>query len=121
MKFDLAPPLRVRRGDLTDIGGRQVDMTTADGVRTWLAGFGDAPLDYETRDLQIAAGADVAYAHCLSRMGSPGTFSMWFRTTIGLRKTAAGWQITHTHASTPFYMDETTKAAIDLAPEQETR
>ena len=98
-------------------------MTTADGVRTWLAGFGDAPFDYEIRDLQVAAGADVAYAHCLSRMGSPGTFSMWFRTTIGLRKTASGWQITHTHThtSTPFYMDETATAALDLVPDEETR
>ena len=48
--FDLAPPLRRRRGQPADIGGgRLVDMTTADGVRTWLTGFGDAPFDYELR------------------------------------------------------------------------
>lgn len=115
--FGLAPPLRERRGDTVDIGGgRQVDMTTADGVRTWLAGFGDAPFDYATRDLEVAAGGDVAFAHCLARMGSPGAFSMWFRLTIGLRKTGAGWQVTHTHASTPFYMDQTRRAALDLEP-----
>jgi ketosteroid isomerase-like protein len=115
--FDLAPPLRRRRGQPADIGGgRLVDMTTADGVRTWLTGFGDAPFDYETRDLELAVGGEVAYAYCLSRMGSPGAFSLWFRTTFGLRKNAGDWWITHIHASTPFYMDETSKAALDLAP-----
>jgi ketosteroid isomerase-like protein len=117
VRYDLAPPLRIRRGETADIGaGRLVDMTTADGVRTWLAGFGDAPFDYEIRDLEVAAGGEVAYAHCLSRMGSPGTFSMWFRLTVGLRKTTVGWQITHSHASTPFYMDQDRKAALDLQP-----
>jgi ketosteroid isomerase-like protein len=115
--FGLAPPLRERRGELVDIGGgRQVDTTTAEGVRTWLAGFADAPFDYATRDLEVAAGGDVAFAHCLTRMGSPGVFSMWFRLTMGLRKGGAGWQITHIHASTPFYMDGTSRAALDLEP-----
>ena len=31
-------------------------------------------------------GGDVAHAHRLSRMGSTGAFSMWFRFTLGLRK-----------------------------------
>jgi ketosteroid isomerase-like protein len=89
---------------------------TAGGVRNWLTGFGDAPFDYQTRDLKIAAGGDVAYAHCLAKMGSPGVFGMWFHLTVCLRKTGPGWRITHTHASTPFYMDETQKAALDLQP-----
>jgi ketosteroid isomerase-like protein len=114
--FSLAPPLQQRRGDTVDIGGRQVDMTTAEGVRTWFAGFGDAPFDYATQDLEVAADGNVAFAHCLARMGSPGAFSMWFRLTIGLHKSGEGWQITHTHASTPFYMDQTRRAALDLKP-----
>jgi ketosteroid isomerase-like protein len=115
--FSVAPPLFSRRGDLLDIGGgRQVDMTTAGGVQTWLDGFGGAPFEYEIRDLQIAASGDVAYAHSLNRMGSPDAFSMWFRLTIGLRKTGGHWQITHLHESVPFYMDQASKAATDLQP-----
>ena len=50
-------------------------------------------------------------------MGSPGRFSLWFRLTVGLRKNREGtWQIAHEHESVPFYMDETTRAALDLAP-----
>lgn len=114
--FGLAPPLQIRRGESAEIGGRRADMTTAEGVRTWLAGFGDAAFDYETRDLEVVAGGDVGYAHCLARMGTPGGFSMWFRMTVALRKDSDGWQITHLHASTPFYMDQTRSAAVDLAP-----
>lgn len=114
--FGLAPPLRIRRGEQAEIGGRQVDMTSADGVRAWLAGFGDAPFDYEARDVEVATGGDVGYAHCLVRMGSPGTYSMWFRMTIGVRRRDVGWQITHLHTSTPFYMDQTRAAALDLTP-----
>jgi hypothetical protein len=41
---------------------------------------------------------------------------LWFRSTTGLRRTAAGWQITHEHDSTPFYMDGSDRAATDLRP-----
>jgi ketosteroid isomerase-like protein len=37
--------------------------------------------------------------------------------TLGLRKTGTGWKITHEHASTPFYMDGSGRAATDLQPE----
>ncbi len=39
---------------------------------------------------------------------------LWFRSTVGLRRTASGWQITHEHESTPFYMDGSGRAATDL-------
>jgi ketosteroid isomerase-like protein len=115
--YSLAPPLRSRRDDLLDIGGgRKVDLTTAEGVQSWLDGFGDAPFDYEVRDLEVAVGGDVAYAHGLARMGSAGVFSMWLRVTFGLRKTGDRWQITHLHGSVPFHMDQTFRAAVDLQP-----
>jgi ketosteroid isomerase-like protein len=115
--YTLAPPLGVHAGQQHSIGGgRTADMTTADGVRTWLAGFGDQPFDYETRDVTVAVGDDAGYAYGLSRMGSPGVFSMWFRFTVGLRKDNGTWWITHFHSSVPFYMDETMKAALDLVP-----
>jgi ketosteroid isomerase-like protein len=49
-------------------------------------------------------------------MGSPGKFSLWYRLTVGLRKREGQWRIAHTHASVPFYMDESGRAALDLAP-----
>jgi len=52
----------------------------------------------------------------LGRMGSPGKFSLWYRLTVGLRKREGQWRIAHTHASVPFYMDESGRAALDLAP-----
>ena len=89
---------------------------TDGGVRVWLAGFGNQPFDYEIADLAVAVGGDVAFAHALGRMGSPGAFSLWFRFTVGLRKNEGTWQIAHLHASVPFYMDETRRAALDLTP-----
>jgi ketosteroid isomerase-like protein len=117
MSCSLAPPLRFRPGDLVDIGrGRKVDMTTADGVQTWLDGFGDGPFEFEIRDLEVVAGGDAAYAHGLARMGSAGTFSMWFRITFGLRRIDGRWRIAHQHESVPFYMEQSMRAAVDLEP-----
>jgi ketosteroid isomerase-like protein len=117
VSFSLAPPLVTRSGQASDIGGgRLVDMATAEGVQEWLDGFGDAPFDYEIRDLEVVAGGDVAFAYGLARMGSAGQFSLWFRMTAGLRKAGGAWQVTHTHESVPFYMDGTLKAAADLQP-----
>ena len=117
MNYSLAPPLRFRRGELVDIGGgRKVDMASVEGVQTWLDGFGDGQFEFEVRDLEVAAGGDVGYAFGLARMGSPGVFSLWFRITLGLRKTDGRWQITHFHESVPFHMDETFRAATDLEP-----
>ncbi len=112
----LAPPLVVRQGGKSDIGGgRLVDMTTAAGVQEWLDGFGGARFEYETRDLEVAVGGDVAFAHGLARMGAAGQFSMWLRVTFGLRKTGGAWRITYEHESVPFYMDSF-RAATDLEP-----
>jgi ketosteroid isomerase-like protein len=115
--FSMAPPLRSRHGELLDIGGgRKVDMTDAEGVQRWLDGFGDAPVDYEIRDLEVVADGDAAYAHGLARMGSGGAFSMWFRVTFGLRRIEGRWRIAHLHESVPFRMDQSFRAAIDLQP-----
>jgi ketosteroid isomerase-like protein len=60
----------------------------------------------------VAAGGDVAYCHSLSQLGG----ALWFRSTLGLRKTGGQWLVTHEHNSTPFYMDGSGKAALDLQP-----
>jgi ketosteroid isomerase-like protein len=41
---------------------------------------------------------------------------LWARQTVGLRKREGAWKIIHQHTSTPFYMDGSMKAAVDLKP-----
>jgi ketosteroid isomerase-like protein len=105
--FTLAPPL-VHRGE--DVEAR----------KAWFAGF-DGAIKYEMRDLEVTVGGDVAYSHSLNRLsatpkGSPQSFDLWFRETVCFRKEDGEWRITHLHDSTPFHMDGTMRAAVDLEP-----
>ena len=109
LKFDLAPPLQ-------NVG---VD---AGGLQAWLDGF-DGEIDYAVTDLAVTTSDDatLAYCHSLNRLsstphGANFRFTLWYRATLCLRQTDDGWQITHEHNSTPFYMDGSLKAATDLAP-----
>lgn len=108
VKYDLAPPLR------------NSAPKDAGAVAKWFAGF-DGPIEYEIRDLEVTIGGDVAFCHSLDRMsarplGAPDKFDLWTRVTVGLRKVDGSWLITHEHTSTPFYMDGSFKAAVDLIP-----
>jgi ketosteroid isomerase-like protein len=110
VKFDLAPPLRHLGSQVRD----------AAGLRAWFAGF-DGPVDYEITELTTTIGDDVAFCHSLNRLsarphGVPEGFDLWFRATTGLRRLEGRWQVTHEHTSTPFYMDGSFKAAVDLKP-----
>ena len=108
--FTLAPPLQADGAEARD----------TDALRSWLQGF-DGPIEYEVRDLSVTAGADVAYCHSLNRLtatpqGRPDPFTLWFRATVCLRKTDGEWLVSHLHNSTPFYMDGSLRAAVDLQP-----
>ncbi|RSM89409.1 DUF4440 domain-containing protein [Kibdelosporangium aridum] len=108
VKYDLAPPLR------------NVAPLDAGALKTWFATF-DGPVDYEIRDLEVVAGAEVAYTTSLHRLsatplGSSESFDLWFRVTVCLRKIDGDWRVTHEHSSTPFYMDGSFGAALDLQP-----
>jgi uncharacterized protein (TIGR02246 family) len=110
VKFDLAPPLR-------KVGPEAQDVT---GLKTWFSGF-DGDIDFEIRDLSVTAGEDVAYCHSLNALtatphGVPDSFTLWFRATVCLRNVDGSWLIAHEHNSTPFYMDGSFKAAVDLRP-----
>jgi ketosteroid isomerase-like protein len=110
VKFDLAPPLRRVGAEVHDIAGLQA----------WFSGF-DGPIDYEIRDLELVVGDDVAFCHSLNRMsatphGAQQGFDLWIRATVCLQKLDGSWLITHEHTSTPFYMDGSFKAAVDLTP-----
>jgi ketosteroid isomerase-like protein len=69
----------------------------------------------------VTASGDVAFTHALASMtatpvGAAESFTLWFRCTFGLRRIDGDWRIVHQHESTPFYMDGSFKAAIDLTP-----
>ena len=108
--YDLAPPLRRPASETLDPQRR----------RDWFAGF-EGPIGYEIRDLAVTAGTDLAYAHSVNLMsatpvGSPQGFELWFRATYCLRRDGDRWLIAHEHTSTPFHMDGTFRAALDLRP-----
>jgi len=110
VSFGLAPPLRRTGPELHDVNG----------LRSWFAGF-DGPIDHEIRDLTVTAGEDVAFCHGLNRLsatphGAPERFDLWFRATVCLRKVDGRWRIAHEHNSTPFHMDGSLRAALDLQP-----
>lgn len=112
--YDLAPPLAT-----VSAAERHVA-----GLQQWFTGF-DGAVEFTMRDLDVTVGGDVAFAHSLSSLtatpaGSPAPFTLWFRSTLGLRKIDGAWLITHEHKSTPFHMemDESYgfRAATDLQP-----
>jgi ketosteroid isomerase-like protein len=108
--FDLAPPLAKSGAPVHDV----------DGLRAWFAGFDDK-VDFEVRDLVVTVGGDAAFCHSLNRMsatpqGSPEGFDLWFRSTVCYRRVDGRWWVTHEHTSTPFDMDGSFRASVDLQP-----
>jgi uncharacterized protein (TIGR02246 family) len=60
---------------------------------------------FELLELDVTAGADVAFAHALLRCGMPAELEAnpdnRLRLTIGLRKQNGRWIVTHEHHSFP--------------------
>jgi ketosteroid isomerase-like protein len=100
--YDLAPPL--------------AGTFDRERTRAWFAGKAGGSMDYEIRDVEVELAGDLAVAYGLTRMGDGATFELWFRTTLVLRETGGSWQIVHAHESTPFHMDGSLRAAVDLTP-----
>ena len=113
LAYDLAPPLASRGADIY-----------RKNLEVWFPTF-DGPISYEPRDLQITAGDDVAFSTSLHLIGGARTGGeqthIWIRVTAGFRKIDGRWKVTHEHVSTPFYMDGSFKAAVDLSPEDRDR
>lgn len=104
--YSLAPPLK----DKIDLVG------TREWLKTW-----DGPILLDAEDVDLVVGEDTAWSTALNRMRGTKTDGtredIWFRTTMCFRKIDGDWRIVHDHSSTPFYMDGSLKAAIDLKPE----
>lgn len=102
----LAPPLASR-------GLRR------DEVATWLATW-DGPITLDAVDVELVVDGDIAWTAALNRMRGTKTdgesVDLWFRTTLCFQRRAGSWLIVHDHSSTPFYMDGSLRAAVDLVP-----
>ena len=94
-------------------------MEKSSRVEAW-AGSYRGPIGYEIRDVRIAAGQDVAFAHYLYHVTGTLTdgsaVAMWVRATLGLQKADGAWKIVHDHESVPFD-PATGQASLDLTPE----
>ncbi|WP_269714555.1 YybH family protein [Caulobacter sp. NIBR2454] len=109
VSYDLAPPLAMT-GDVE--GARE-------GLTAWF-GTWEGAIGYEVRDLAVDRSDHLALAYGFLRIFGLKTDgerpSVWTRMTLGLRKIDGSWRIHHEHVSTPFYMDGSGKAALDLEP-----
>ncbi len=107
--FSLAPPLVQPPS-----GARDVDQ-----MKAWFAEKGGGVWS-EVRDLQVIVDGDLALCTSLDSMGappdSPQPFTLWYRSTLGLRRADRQWRIVHEHTSTPSHMDGSLRAATDLQP-----
>jgi uncharacterized protein (TIGR02246 family) len=127
--FDVPPPYE-------GVRGKAAYRETWPGFFEWQAGGAV----FEIVELDVTAGADVAFAYALLRCGTGAEFAadpdQRLRLTVGLRKHDGRWVVTHEHhsfsdASGPGgaatvravhqhvsfpYDPETGRAATDLAP-----
>ena len=107
--FNLAPPLMQPPDGARDVAQMQA----------WLDEKGGS-VGSEVRDLQVTVDGNLALCTSLASMGappdSPQPFTLWYRSTLGLRRLGGEWRIVHEHTSTPFHMDGSGRAATDLQP-----
>ena len=114
LSFDLAPPLQ-------QVGPNPM------GTALWFDSW-DGPISRSISQFQATVADDegIAYCHGLvhlqgTKLGLDGLggdpVDLWFRSTWCLRRIGGAWKIAHEHASTPFYMDGSEQAALDLTPE----
>lgn len=104
--FDLAPPLLSR--------GRDLEETKA-WLETWRG-----PVRVDTAHADAIESGDIVVITALNRMRGDKVdgekVDLWFRTTLVLKRRDGRWLIVHDHSSTPFYMDGSQRAALDLVP-----
>jgi len=107
LTFDVVNPMQ--RVGVVDVRPR---------TEQWFASF-HGPIGYETRDVHVTAGDDVAFAYFTYRVSGTlvtgNELGMWNRATLCFRKIDGKWRITHEHDSVPFD-PETGLASTDLEP-----
>jgi ketosteroid isomerase-like protein len=107
VSFDIVPPLR-------HVGAEAKR-------RQWVEAFAiyEPPLGYETRDVTISVGDDVAFSQSLNRVS--GTLkdgrrsAFWLRWTACFRRIDDDWLIVHDHVSVPVDLGSS-RALLGLEP-----
>jgi len=93
LMFDVPPPFQSR--------GIDAYMATWD----MFLSMSEKPVKFDFTDIEVTAGADVAFVtavgHCVSFDREGRREPLDFRLTMGLRKIAGRWCITHEHHSLP--------------------
>jgi ketosteroid isomerase-like protein len=93
LMFDVPPPFLSR--------GIDAYMKTWETFLSWAG----KPAAFNLRDVKITAGKEVSFATATGVCTGPDAFGkpepLEFRLTIGLRKVARRWVITHEHHSLP--------------------
>jgi uncharacterized protein (TIGR02246 family) len=91
--FDVPPPFKSV--------GLDAYRKTWDLFFSWSSG----PVRFEIQEMDVTAGADVAFAFASMRCEGPGSDgqpeALDFRLTMGLRKVDGRWMIAHEHHSVP--------------------
>jgi uncharacterized protein (TIGR02246 family) len=107
VSFDVQPPLR-------HVGAEAKRKNWAEAFSMF-----QRPLGYEIRDLAIAVGHDVAFAHSLNRISGTlkqgATAAHWVRATTCFRKIDGTWLIAHDQVSVPADLGAG-RAFLDLEP-----
>src|SRR5690349_18782219 len=107
--YDLAPPLAQEAETVRDPGYVQQWFDTWKG-----------PLESTESDAVFRVEGNVAYVYALRQMRGTKTdgqsVALWFRSTVICRHFNGAWKIAHIHNSTPFAMDGSAKALLDLKP-----
>ena len=107
VSFDLGPPLQHGGGETFEKRWRE------------LFDAYQGPIEYEVRDLSIAADGDLAFSHSINQMSgllqNGQKSGRWLRWTACYRKTHGKWSIVHEQVSVPVDV-KSGKAALDLQP-----
>ena len=105
--FDLVEPLMNRGRD-----------AVKKRLQQWFSSFREN-IGYEQRGEELSIAGDVAFGHHFTHVHGTNVsgvaIDMWFRETLGYRKTGGTWQIVHQHSSVPLDMT-TMKGMLDLKP-----
>ena len=109
VNFDLAPPLRLRGAEATDV----------EGIRQWLAtwcGGVTTRLSEVTVTIEVDMAAVWGLLHMTGDDKAGQHVDEWSRNTVILGRREGAWKIIHEHSSYPLRMDGSGLAATDLKP-----
>lgn len=110
VQYSLAPPLQIPAEE----------ALSKSALQAWFDTF-ESDIGYALHQFRVSADQEVAFGHGFVKMSAVSKasnehFELWFRLTLGFRKSGGQWLITHEHESVPFLMDGSFLAATDLTP-----